>query len=315
VARASRSRRTLEALLIDSGVSTEVEDVAVLAIGWPGRRGGAYRDDDGTHARVRLRGGLSVVYREYATTSRAASRYRMKEAFVFECLRRAGLPTPQVLAATDGIEAGAPPAMLLADPGGSPLEEHVTSGAPGTPNDELWAEVGRRLRQLHALEVGVVGPLADPSGQRPWMQLVPYFAKALRQLRKRQPELAATVDDLLALLGGPVAARLEGTAPSICCGHYALPGLMLQAVEPAAWTTKSWLSLGYYVSVGDPDRDLTAVSTLCRLKTGSDLPSAFYAAYGRRPDPVAEVVYDAYLRRNEPHAINDAVTTLRALLG
>lgn len=72
--------------------------------------------------------------------------------------------------------------------------------------------------------------------------------------------------------------------------------------------------MGYYVSVGDPDRDVTAMSTLYRLKTGRDLPTAFYSAYGRRPDPIAEVVYDAYLRRNDSQAINDAVTTLRALL-
>ncbi len=241
VVRVSRSRRTLDALLTEARLPDAVS-VETLSIGWPGRGGGGYRDDDGTHARVWLIDGRSVVYREYATTSRAASRYRMKESFVLGQLGHAGLPTPTILAVTDGIEAGAPPAMLYSDPGGTPLEAH-TSGSLATEDQEaLWAEVGRRLRQLHDVDSALVGPLAEPANDRPWMQSVTYFAKSLRTFKKKHPSSAEQVDDLLAILRGPVAAHVAGRRRSICCGHYALPGLML---DPRDWQTKSWLSLGY----------------------------------------------------------------------
>ena len=237
----------------------------------------------------------------------------MKEAFVLAELRQAGLPTPTILAATDGIEPGAPPAMLYSDPGGSPLQEHASASLTAPVRGALWSEVGHQLRQLHDVDVAKAGALADPENDRPWMKSVAYFAKALRGLKKKQPALEGLVDELVAILRGPVASHLGSRPCAICCGHYALPGLMLDA-SGGGWDTKNWLSLGYYVSVGDPDRDITAIATLYRRRLGTELPDSFYETYGRRPDPIGEVVYDTYLRMHtEPTAIGEAVGRLKEL--
>lgn len=307
--RLSRSRRTLDTLLADAGIERDVASIDLLAIGWRGRGGGPYRDDDGTHARVLLGDGTSVVYREYATTTSWASKYRAKEAFVFAQLGKAGLPTPSVLASVDGTPGtgGDPPAMLLSDPGGEPLEALFRT-AP-----TIWSEAGAMLRRLHDVDVSYAGFLADPGYGRPWTRFVPYFAKSLRENRRRHPHLAGGVDEMLALLREPVAAYLETRPRAICCAPYSMPGLMLERAG-ARWECRSWLSLGYYVSVGDPERDVVAIATRYRNQTGSEVPRSFFTGYGRRPDPVCELVYGAYHSARRLDELPETIERLRALL-
>jgi hypothetical protein len=252
VPRISRSRQLLDAL-VDG---REVVSIEPLSIGWPGRGSGSYRDDDGTHARVVLGDGTSVIFREYAQTNEMVEAYQQKEAHVFDLLRDAGLPTPRLLASMPG-------GALLTDPGGEPLEV--------LRSDDVWGEVGTMLRRLHAVDV------ADDLwlGDRPWMDPIPYL---IRNLRRR---VGPVPKDLIDVLRGPVAEHLARRPRSICCGGYSLPGLMIDGGR-----TTSWLSLGYYVSIGDPDRDVVGIGG------HHPLPDAFYAAYGRRPDPIAAVVYD-----------------------
>lgn len=292
MSRRSRSRRTLDTLLADAGIRDEIVSVELLDIGWPGRGEGTYRDDDGTHSRVRLTDGTSVIYREYATTTGSSARYLAKEAFVFKQLAKAGLPTPPILAEVDGSEGtgGDPPAMLLADPGGESLET-VFRDVPKSQRAALWSEVGSMLRRLHRVDLSYAGPLADPSSRRSWMDFVPYFAKSLRGMKKRFPETAPQVDELLILLRKQVAPYLEDRPRAICFGHTALPALMLERYGKS-WRCLSWLSLGYYVSVGDPDRDVVSTARRCRQGSGSEVPDSFYKAYGRRPDPVCAVLYE-----------------------
>lgn len=274
-----------------------------------------YRDDDGTHARVVLGDGSRVVYREYATTTAAAAAYRAKEAFVFTQLAKAGLPTPPILAAVDGSPGagGDPPAMLLGDAGGDPLEALYRTVAT-SQRSALWSEVGATLRLLHHADVELAGYLADPRHDRPWMRSVPYFATSLRRLRERRPELAAEAGELLALLRKDAAPYLAGRPRAICCGHYAMPALMLEREPCGRWRCVSWLGLGYYVSVGDPDRDLAGVAHHHRKETGEELPASFYEAYGRHPDPVAEIVYRAYLASMRLDDLSGTADRLRELL-
>ena len=273
----SRSRRILTELLAKAGRCAGVESTELLAIGWPGRGQGTYRDDDGTHVRVRLTDGTSAVFREYAATNRMVHLYQRKEMFVFELLGGFGLPTPTIEARLDG-------ALLLDDPGGEPLE--VLRAQP------VWNAVGHALRRLHDIDPGDLW-----LGDRPWMHPIPYLISTLRR-RGAPPSKAA-----LALLRGPVAAHLAAKPRSICCGGYALPGMLLDEGDVVGW-----LSLGYYVSVGDPDRDLVGMSTR------HPLPDAFYDAYGRRPDPVAAVVYEL-LHRRLVDTLDDAIERLEELVG
>jgi hypothetical protein len=68
------------------------------------------------------------------------------------------------------------------------------------------------------------------------------------------------------------------------------------------------LSLGSYVSIGDPDRDLVGIGRY------HPLPDAFYDAYGRRPDPVAAVVYEL-LHRRAVDGLDEGLARLEALVG
>jgi hypothetical protein len=54
--------------------------------------------------------------------------------------------------------------------------------------------------------------------------------------------------------------------------------------------------LGYYVSIGDPDRDVVAIVTRHQQRTGREMPDAFFTGYGRRPDPIAAAAYDGFNR-------------------
>jgi hypothetical protein len=276
-----RRHRTLEELLAQAGRSTAVESIELLSIGWPGRGQGTYRDDDGTHARVRLADGTTAIFREYAATNRMVRLYQEKERFVLELVRDAGLPAPRIEASVEG-------AVLLEDPGGEPLE--VMRDRP------VWASVGRALRQLHDVDISA-GDLW--LGDRPWMHPIPYLIRNLRR-RGVPPSKAA-----LALLRGPVADHLDARPRSICCGGYSLPGMLL---DDGGGDVVGWLSLGYYVSIGDPDRDVVGIGT------HHPLPDEFFDAYGRRPDPVAAVVY-SLLHGRDTDGIDDAFARLVDLVG
>lgn len=273
----TRSRRLLTQLLADADRHADVESIHLLAIGWPGRGQGTYRDDDGTHARVRLTDGTSAVFREYAATNKMVRLYQQKEMFVLDLLRDRGLPTPPIAAHLDG-------ALLLDDPGGEPLED--------VRDRPVWSAVGSALRRLHDV---------DPSdlrlGDRPWMHPIPYLIRNLRR-RGAPPSKAA-----LALLRGPVAAHLAARPRAICCGGYSLPGMLLENAQVVGW-----LSLGYYVSIGDPDRDIVGIGVRHAL------PDAFYDAYGRRPDPVAAVVYEL-LHSRAVDGLDGAIARLEELVG
>ena len=275
VAHMSRSRRTLNELLAAAGRTEAIESVELLAIGWPGRGKGTYRDDDGTHARVHLTDGTTAIFREYAPTTRMVQRYQEKEAFVFGVLRHAGLPAPRVAASHSG-------AVLLDDPGGEPLEQ--------VRDQPVWGAVGTAMRRLHDIEPGELW-----LGDRPWMHPIPYL---IRNLRRRGAPPSKAV---LSLLRGPVAAHLDARPQAICCGGYSLPGMLLDQGH----TVVGWLSLGYYVSIGDPDRDIVG------LATRHPLPAEFYDAYGRRPDAVAALVYELLYRR----AVDDIDPIIDRLAG
>ncbi|HEX7168339.1 MAG TPA: phosphotransferase [Acidimicrobiales bacterium] len=310
--RLSKSRRTLDALVEAAGFRSDVVGVESLAIGWPGK--GGYRDDDGTHARAHLGQHGSVIFREYGTTLAMPARFRVKEAAVFEHLAAAGLPVPSILAATDGIaDFAGPPAMLLSDAGGEPLEELDRRGAFSDP--ALWRAVGAALRQLHDVPLTGREPFAHRDFARAWMDFAPYFGRTIAQLRKRHPALDSPFRELNRLLREQVADHLATRPRTICCGHIGgFPGLMLEPDE-GGWATVGWLGLGYYVSIGDPDRDVVAIAARHQLRTGRDIPGAFYTGYGRRPDHVAAVVYDAYQRlRVHPDQVADVVERLRVVL-
>jgi hypothetical protein len=226
---------------------------------------------------VRLADGTTAIMRSYAATNRMVRLYQQKEMLVLRLLREAGLPTPQIEACLDG-------ALLLDDPGGEPLEVVRDQPALGA--------VGTTLRRLHDIDPGDLW-----LGDRPWMHPIPYLIRNLRR-RGATPSKAA-----LALLRGPVAEHLDARPRSICCGGYSLPGMLLDHTHDVV----GWLSLGYYVSIGDPDRDVVGIGA-CR-----PLPDEFYDAYGRRPDPVGAIVY-GLLHSRAVDGLDGAVSRLEELV-
>src|SRR5438477_12140883 len=140
--RTSRSQRVLTGLLGDAGIDAGVESVELLGIGTAGLNARGHRDEDGTHARVQLDDGNSVIYREYANTTAASNIYQSKERAVFDALRAHGLPVADVLASVrgDGRAGGAAAATLLSDAGGAPLDE-VFREVTGRRRTALWSAV------------------------------------------------------------------------------------------------------------------------------------------------------------------------------
>lgn len=239
--------------------------------------------------------GTAVVYREYANTNNMANLYQAKETAMFETLAAAGLPAPRILASSpgDGRSGGESPATLLSDGGGEPLEELLLS-VDEDQRPGLWAGVGATLRRLHDLDPASCSILREPIFQRPWTDFVPYFLKSLKGVKDTRPDLAEAVDELRSMRKN-LAAYVESRPKVICCAHGYLPGLMLQR-EGAGWRCLSWLNLGYYVSVRDPDQDLMLVAVSHREWTGEDVPESFFREYGARPEPLAELLYESWLQ-------------------
>jgi aminoglycoside phosphotransferase len=288
----AKSRSVAEHLLAEAGLKAGIEAAQVLGIGSAGLNVRGNRDEDGTHTRLVLDDGTSVMYREYATTSQASDLYLRKEMAVMTALREARLPAPVILAwvGSSKDSEGDPAAMLLSDGGGEPLEE-VFRSIPRAERAPLWAEVGKQLKSLHSVNVSRLEFLNEQYYQRPWTRTVPYFKKGFGNLKKTRPELALAIEELMTLLAA-LDEYLEGKPRRVCFGGYSLPG-MLMSRKGASRVCQSWLSLGYYVSINDPDRDVVSIGVHHREWTGEDLPEAFFEAYGSRPDPISELFYGA----------------------
>ena len=295
--RPSRSTRLLRSLLDRADVGAEVATTERLGIGTAGLNARGYRDEDGTHTRIQLDDGRSFIFREYATTTRAAAIYQAKEEAVFRMLRAAGLPAPDVLASERGSTDAErlPAATLLSGTDGDPLEEVFLTVA-GRDRERLWSTVGGMLRRLHDIDVGDAEFLRAPGYQRPWTKFLPYFFKSLKGVVSERPDLKPTVADLRKIQR-PLSAYLDTRPRAICCcgagGH--LPGMLVRQ-QGRSWECAAWLNLGYYVSIDDPARDVALIAVSHREWTGDDVPSSFYREYGYRPDRVVELLYEANLQ-------------------
>jgi len=283
-------RQRIAALLKTAGVDAPIHELTTLGIGSAGLAARGNRDEDGTHTRVVLDDGTSLVYREYETTTRMAAHYMHKELAVFDALRAAGLPSPDVLVVSED-----PPAALLSDGGGEPLEELFLRVGPGQ-RSAIWRTVGALLKRFHELPVDGLSFLTDPSYARPWTSFLPYFVRSLRTVKATRPDLGPHVDTLLGLRG--VLQAYLDTRPrtlTFNLGYY-LPGVLLTSTG-GRFACTSWLSLGYYVWTGDPALDLMAIAVVHREWTGQDVPPSFYKGYGSRvDDPVCELLYEARIQ-------------------
>lgn len=285
-----RRRETAEALLRQARVNAGVKSAELLAIGTAGLNARGPRDEDGTHTRLHLDDGSTLILREYATTSSTPAAQQGKETAVFRTLQRSGLPIPQILASI----AGDRPATLLSDAGGDPLEE-VFLTVPRSSRAALWSEVGSVLRKLH--DVDTSGVRFPQTTTRAWLDFLPYFIKSLKHVKALRPDLAPAVDEFVALRE-PLQNYLDARPKAITIGGLGggyLPGMLVQR-DQQRWRVASWLSLGYYVSINDPARDTVAIAVSHREWTGEPLPSTFYRSYGSRPDPVCALVYEAKLQ-------------------
>lgn len=295
----SRRRRLLESLLDDAGLGSGVAAEDPLGIGTAGLNVRGFRDEDGSHRRVALDDGRRLILRELATTSSTADVYLAKELAVYGLLAAEGLPAPRVLAWRPQTARDVPGGVLLDDPGGEPLEE-VFRTAPVEDRPALWRAVGEVLRRLHDVDVDVdlgrASFIRDPMYQRPWTRFLPYFLKSLQPVPAVRPDLAGAVAALVALRR-PLQAYLDerpGRVTVSGAGGY-LPGLLV-ARDGVGWTCTTWLNLGYYVSIADPDRDVVLCAVAHRDWTGDPIPTAFLDAYGRRPDPLCELLYGAAIQ-------------------
>lgn len=285
------SRRVAEHLLSEAGIKARIDSAQVLGIGSAGLNVRGNRDEDGTHTRLTLDDETSVIYREFATTTQASNLYLRKEMSVMRALNEAGLPAPEVLARVGrGVASeDSPAAMLVADTGGEPLEE-VFRTISSKERAPLWAEVGKQMKRLHSVDVSRLGILNEPIYQRPWTRTVPYFKKGLRNVQKKRPELRPAIDELRTLLGA-LDDNLENKPRRVSIIHGAyLPGMMISR-KRSSWSCANWLSLGYYVSINDPDRDVVSIGVQNREWTGKEVPKSFYQAYGTRPDEISELFY------------------------
>lgn len=284
-----RRRDIAQALLREAGISSNIDSAETLGIGTAGLNARGPRDEDGTHARLHLDDSTSVILREYATTSRTPAPQQGKETAVFLTLKDAGLPIPRILATV----AGDRPATLLSDAGGEPLEE-VFLKVPKASRAALWSEVGSVLRRLH--DVDTSGVKFPQTTTRAWLDFLPYFIKSLKGVKALRPDLAAAVDEFVALRR-PLQRYLDGRPQVVTIGGiaYGLPGMLVER-DRQRWRVASWLSLGYYVTINDPARDVVAMAVSHREWTGEPLPSAFYRSYGSRPDPICALVYEAKLQ-------------------
>jgi hypothetical protein len=284
-----RRRDIAEALLRRARIKGNIESAETLGIGTAGLNARGPRDEDGTHTRLHLDDGGSLILREYATTSRTPAAQQGKETVVLRTLRRADLPVPGILASI----ADDRPATLLSDAGGKPLEE-VFLAVPKSSRAALWSEVGSVLRKLH--EVDTSGVRFPQTTTRAWLDFLPYFIKSLKGVQALRPDLAPAVDEFVALRR-PLQRYVDARPKAITIGGVGgyLPGMLVQP-DRKRWRVVSWLSLGYYVSINDPARDVVAIAVSHREWTGDPLPSAFYSSYGSRPDPICALVYEANLQ-------------------
>jgi hypothetical protein len=285
-----RRRDIAEALLRQARIDAGIESAKTMGIGMAGLNARGPRDEDGTHTRLHLDDGSSLILREYAGTSRTPAAQQGKETMVFRKLQRAGLPIPQILASV----AGDRPAMLLSDAGGEPLDEAFLT-APKSSRAALWAQVGSALRKLHDVDTSDVR--FPETTTRAWLDFLPYFIKSLRGVKKLRPDLGPAVDEFVSLRK-PLQEYLDTRPKAITIGGVGggyLPGMLVQR-EGRGWRIASWLSLGYYVSINDPARDVVAIAVSHREWTGDSLPAAFYRSYGSRPDPICRLVYEAKLQ-------------------
>lgn len=287
-----RSEQRALGLLRDAGIDAPIVGAEVVRIGSAGLNARGDRDEDGTHTRLVLDDGKHLIYREYANTTAWGHVFQAKESAVFKTLARAGLPAPRVLASVAGAAraGGENAASLLSDSGGLPLEE-VFRDAPPSARSGLWSEVGATLRRLHDVDTTRAKFLGNPTYQQRWTRQLPYFLGSMKSVKKLRPDLTHAVDDLVALRR-PLQAWLDSRPRSITCfgaGGY-LPGMMLER-DGRQWRCTSWLNLGYYVSISDPTRDVVSIAVSHREWTGDEVPPSFYRSYGRRPDPVCELVY------------------------
>ena len=158
----------------------------------------------------------------------------------------------------------------------------------------IWSQVGTVLRRLHEVDVSRLSFLDEPRYQRPWTRFVPYFAKSLRRVKEVRPDLGPAIVQLLELRPS-ITAHLDACPPAVCfnAGLYQ-PGMLLERSR-TGWRCTSWLSLGYYVSISDPARDVVSISLSHREWTGEDVPQSFFRSYGSRPDPVRQLVYETAL--------------------
>ena len=283
------SKETLQMLLADAGAELAVISLEPLS-----------RDEDGTYARVALEDGTTRLYREFATTSSMANKFMMKESFLFDALRSAGLQTPEVLAAVTGSPAagGDPAAMLLTDGGGVPLafdgrlgrEGDLYLSVSGASARALWAEVGSMLGRLHRVDVAVAGPFAATRRRETATAYVSDWFKYLKRVADEHP-IAATAVAELRSLRKPLVAFLDARPRAIRSGSASyLPGLMVER-DSSRWRTASWVNWGYFACVNDPLLDVVTVERRHREWVGDDLPAAFYKAYGHDIDPLAQLIY------------------------
>lgn len=292
----SRSRTVAEDLLSQAGIKDSIRSAQILGIGSSGLNVRGNRDEDGTHTRLILKDGRTFVYREYSTTSQTSDISLQKEMLVMAAMRAAKLPAPSILSSAQTRQASPviPAAMLLSDPGGSPLEVVFTE-TPPKKRGRLWAEVGEQLLRLHSMDATRFEFLNHSIYQRPWTQTIAYFMKSLNKLKKARPDLASPIGELMALRRS-LQDYFDAKRRTVCFnGGYYLPGMMMLP-DGADWSCINWLSLGYYVSVNDFDRDVVSIALQHREWTGADLPDAFYKAYGSKPDEIAQLIYTAALQ-------------------
>ena len=284
-----RRREIAEELLREARITGNIESAETLGIGTAGLNARGPRDEDGTHTRLHLDDGSSVILREYATTSRTPAAQQGKETAVFRTLQDTGLPIPQILASMANDRA----ATLLSDAGGEPLEEAFLT-APKSSRAALWSEVGSLLQELHGVDTS--GVRFPQTTTRAWLDFLPYFITDLKGVTKLRPDLAPAVDEFIALRR-PLQHYLDDRpkAITVVSAGGNLPGMLVKRYRQR-WQVTSWLSLGYYVTISDPARDLVAIAVSHREWTGDRLPSSFYHSYGSRPDPICALVYEANLQ-------------------
>ncbi|MGH2377226.1 MAG: phosphotransferase family protein [Candidatus Limnocylindria bacterium] len=231
---------------------------------------------------VTLEGGSRVLLRSYRWPHSEPDLERgRKEAFLHDLLLRSGVRVPRVHGVSNEGDC-----IVM-----EWIEGHRLRDVAGTQDGPLsvaWEDAGAALRRAHELrpfdyQAGVIvgthlEPFSEVWGEH-HASLIRGHARTLRRLGRITEGQLGRIDATAA-----VASRvLEMDDHAHLLHNDPHGGNVLVRKDGSRWRLAAWLDWEY-AWMGDPEWDLARFEIFTRAQVGA-VNEAFWAGYGRRPDP------------------------------